>query len=314
MDFVALNRLVDDVVALNATRAPNCLPPGVRLLLDVVRAGKCGEHAPDEGLARVAQATGEWNEDRASSDAFLDLAWALRNLSPDGSSNELCAAALAEAWRAEYPFRRGRDGDPLEVLVPQLDDARAARALDRARVLPRPPVAVARLGRDVEKYFAAETMDAPKVPFDRQLALAMLAVAEHEILTLDSRATQRAPFHVKGALDDVLTARAWVENPALRYMTSAALNDHAHYVAALSLLDSVKGTSESKEAERARLRHMRDVFLRAQRAVRYVKRYNDLVPDLQRAETDVDTFGTEKDAARLTQLRAFFPDRYPEAS
>ena len=153
-------------------------PPGVRLLLDLARAGKCGEHAPDEHAAHAAHITGEWNPDRASSDAFLDLAWALGNLSGDSASNELCAGALAEAWRRTYPFRRAKDGDPLDVLLPHPDDAGAARALDRARALPRPPWGLVRLGRaagGVEYWVEPEPYD-PNLT--RVLASEALAVLD----------------------------------------------------------------------------------------------------------------------------------------
>ena len=202
---------VAEAVEEQLHRAPARLPPGVRLLLDLARGGKCGQHEPDELAARSAQEQGEWHEDRASSDAFLDLAYALRNLSGDGASNELCAGALAEAWRAEYPFRRVKDGDPLEVLVPHPDDARAARALDRARALPRPPVALARLGRVVgELERGRPPGKTPKEPFNRQLALALVAEAKMLIDAL--------PTNEKGALNTfkwedwarLRQAREWV--------------------------------------------------------------------------------------------------------
>ena len=205
------SHVLDEVDREVARRAPERLPPGVRLLLDLARAGKCGEHVPDEGLARVAQATGEWNEDRASSDAFLDLAYALRNLSPEGASNELCAGALAEAWRRTYPFRRGREGDPLEVLVPQLDDARATRALDRARALPRPP----RLS------FGRLFGSTPSEPFDRGFAAHLIAEADYRLSELpivrDHTDLTQASSRVARVRSHLAGAREWATRRPLKY-------------------------------------------------------------------------------------------------
>ena len=248
-------------------------PPGVRLLLDVVRAGDCGQHAPNEGLARVAQAQGEWDEDRASSDAFLDLAYALRNLSPDGSSNELCARALAEAWRREYPFRRGRGGDPLEVLVPQLDDARAARALDRARALPRPPVGLEKLSLEVEARW--EYPYRPEEEFDRALVLAMLAEAAY---ALEGAAVEweQPEERRRESLVAVLDALQWFRQPVLRYNRKLVKVPRTVKFVAKVFLEGEDRDVELADAERERLDRLDEALHKAYAATALaVGKWND---------------------------------------
>ena len=218
-------------------RAPDRLPPGARLLLDLARAGKCGEHSPDEGLARVAQATGEHNEDRASSDAFLDLAYALRNLSPAHESNELCARALAEAWRAEYPFRRGREGAPLDVLLPHPgSDARAALALDRARALPRPPVGLMRLNDELEAFWEGETPTQPQKPFDSTLALALIAEVEQRLYDLPPHHDVEVRNAVPKVRDLLHAARVWVLRRPREHVNELDLRTSLPSLAAASAL------------------------------------------------------------------------------
>ena len=263
-------------------------PPGVRLLLDLARAGRCGQHEPDERAARSAQVTGEWNEDRASSDAFLDLAWALRNLSPEHESGELCARALAEAWRREYPFRRGRDGDPLDVLLPHQDDAGAARALDRARALPRPPVGLMQLVQKVERMLGGGMVNVPpQESFDRQFALALLLEAERLLEEL----VNEHP-HLGGSgrheLDVLRRLRRWVLGPRVYAPDLDYGNEYPHLFR--ELYDAY-GDVDDMPVE------ARSAVDAAGKALNYVVVYNTAISRLNEARENL-----ERNRAEATSL------------
>ena len=282
-------------------------PPGVRLLLDVVRAGKCGQHEPDEGLARVAQAQGEWNEDRASSDAFLDLAYALKNLSGDPASNELCAGALAEAWRREYPFRRGRDGDPLDALLPQLDDARAARALDRARALPRPMPGLSVRAREVEDLLRKH--EAPKV-YSPSLAMALVGAARAELEALGAQPEVPVESRRQVALNLLDAAREWVERRPLLPVNWKTFRGRATCSEANAALKAVSGRTTEATAARERLRRVCDATKRADNALEYVRWFNGTLKELRVSEHD------EREAVKRLEgwLERFPKDReHPDA-
>jgi len=135
-------RAVDELVALNASFERVGPAPAVwnRFAVDLAKQGTCGQSAETrQKLARVAQGIGESNEDRAVAAPYGDLAYILKHADDTRESHEHCAQALGEIWRTEHPFRRGREGDPYDVLLPHVSDALAVAALDRARRLPKPP-------------------------------------------------------------------------------------------------------------------------------------------------------------------------------
>ena len=309
-------------------------PPGVRLLLDLARAGKCGEHAPDEGLARVARATGEFHEDRASSDAFLDLAYALGDLSPAHESNELCARALAEAWRAEYPFRRPRDGDPLDVLLPHPEgDARAALALDRSRTLPRPPVGLARLGKFVSGFRGA-----PEGPYDPAKLRALAAEAHatlrsippwhgptvwktsysvydadiRSVLELLDEYARRLRDVLVNASDPQLLARMQQRSGEWRSMVSRLDNDELHEGAMLARcvyedLSSAERSAFSAREKVQRIRLNHGSIREEQRAQKFLDRRE---AELAAKQRDAEWFNRLRDAARVVDRALDYAQHY----
>lgn len=290
-------------------------PPGVRLLLDLVRAGRCGQSTGSERDAHVAQEIAEHNEDRASSEAFLDLAYALRNLSPEHESNELCAGALAEAWRRTYPFRRHAEGDALDVLLPHASDAGAVLSLDRARALSRPPVALARLVHEMTTALPGDD-----VPYSRALAQAMLAESEVELLNAVPQANYAMDEIRQTALKVVRHAFAWARETELKYYPKLDSTSAAD----LGEVEAEIGYAQS-ERERDELKRLFRALLVAQNATWYVRHYNKLVGPLRAREAaaenlrkwlkpdEIDERLVVHDR-EIAKVRALFPDFYSEAA
>lgn len=342
---------VEAELSRGGARAPDRLPPGARLLIDLARSGKCGEHAPDEGLAKVARATGEWNPDRASSDAFLDLAHALGNLSPDHGSNELCARAVAEAWRRTYPFRRGREGNPYDVLLPHPEgDGRAAVALDRARALPRPAVALARRGDLIEHvlgYSYDFDEDVAVEPFDRGAARALVEYASRLMEGLPRRLSSQPLQKLRRDTEIALgVARKWLDLDELAYeegFTGHYMDGYSFSGQANASLDRKK---KSKPEVRAEAERVVEAATAAKNALMYSYYHNEksrgLLNGMRYAVEDVQSceertrklnaqFGRSDDdplwgtahqcvsyrewlAENSAKLRRAFPDYYPDES
>ena len=298
-------------------------PPGVRLMLDMARAGTCGQPREDrERLAPAAQATGEWSEDRASSDAFLDLADVLRDATDDGT---LCAGALAEAWRRTYPFRRPREGDPYDVLLPHCEagwasercDAAAVRALDHALALPRPPLELRWRAVEIDTFLNNDLNDAldEDTHFDRVLALGLLGAARQELEKLAGWCQGDEEEVRSDLLRYVNAATAWVQRWQFTRM------DHGwryvYYAAPFEV-----GLDERKPG-------LYRVFLRARRALVYMGHFAAKIDDLLMREKQVERYSRyvqqDPDEARfhealaeserkVAELQRLFPEYLPEVA
>ena len=214
-------RAVDEQLALNAVREPkkslgDKLTPQARLLVDMAKAGACGQPPADrQKLARLVLEVGQFGDDAAVAEALVELSKHLDLAEDSRDSHELCARAVGEAWRRHAPFRVSRAGDPLDVLFPHLTPAEAVLALDRARTLPpAPATALVRRTYELDRPPSAFS-----VPYSRNLALALLGEAEAaykdfvSVQPSDCGSDQYAVDDNVEKLARLLTElRAWIES------------------------------------------------------------------------------------------------------
>jgi hypothetical protein len=308
--------------------------PQTRLMLDMARAGTCGQPVEDRRRwATAALEVAEWSPYRAVAEPLGELSQVLRTALDEEWSRQFWAHGLGAAWRAEYSFRRARLGDPYDVLRPQADDAASALALDRARRLPRVPAALVERGGEVAMYGALD-VGTSVVPYSRSLALALIGAAEAELWSsydaLAEAIRDSGAHHLRRTLDfahEVLhAARLWVEYPTLRYVAIESV-----------LTIGLPQKKRSGVRWRASDERLRRVTGLARRAVEYVRGYAGLVPALRQAEdavvlararlaayrgdpkaTPFQLADAEQDLvhaeAEERRLQAMFPDFYPEAA
>jgi len=188
-----------------------------QLALDMARMGTCGASDRGGAHAKAALMVADQLQGHAAEGPVRDLYYLMRFESPKD-----CAAGLGEVWRTQNPFRPVRRGDPYEVLIPQLEDARAARALDQSAQLPAPPVGLMNRGDQLERWLAMEPgsmkpEDYEKLPYRRSRALALLGVARSELKRVwDEFPTE---LHEKRDLawEALEVATDWAQSPELRW-------------------------------------------------------------------------------------------------
>jgi hypothetical protein len=341
MNRSELDQLIIEQAALNAVSATKRkYPPETKLLLDMARAGTCGQPAESrKRYAPLAQETADFTPDRAASTPLADLAYVLREASDDRESHELCARGVGATWRAAAPFRQARSGDPFDVLLPHLTDIEALIALDRARQLPElPPTGLLKREAEINAVLSIDyPVWAATQPYSKSLASALLSTANAKVQQLheiwESDASKGVDNWIRTSEPLIRNAQLWVDKHELSY--SAAL-----YEAINRLVDDNTGfevtaerCADSRDIDvcSANLcREARNVARVVSRALAYVSAFNGLVQHIELAEKSIQqmvNFAQKAnspdiiqklrtryatDVVRVRMGRALFPDFYSD--
>ena len=293
-------QVVDEQLALNAVRGKSLgekLTPQARVLVDMAKAGACGQPAADrKQRARLVREIGQFGDDAAASEALIELSQHLDLAEDSRDSHELCARAVGEAWRRHAPFRVSRTGDPLDVLTPHLTPAEAVLALDRARTLPPAPAAVLlRRSADLNCSFDLYNVNATthynyNVPYSRSMALSLLGVAESELRKLAANTKRNVKQQLNNVQSFLKRVRGWVESEELP--TVNPTKDFLDLAGSNSIYVFTRQLRQAGVVERVSA----DLVTSVVNLAEYVRLYAELVDVLK----------------HTSKLRAVFPEFYPE--
>ncbi len=297
---------VDEQLALNAVREPkkslsDKLTPQARVLVDMAKAGACGQPPSDrQQFARRVLEVGQFGDDAAVAEALVELSEHLDLAEDSRDSHELCARAVGEAWRRHAPFRVARAGDPLDVLIPHLTPAEAVLALDRARALPpAPATALVRRTYELDRPPSAFS-----VPYSRNLALALLGEAEAayrdfvSVQPSDCGYGQYAVDYNVEMMAGLLTKlRAWIESEPSALDTGI----YSPFRRLAEVIDKCSVLLGDRTAYAAALR-LRNAG----------HRLHGYIIDHEQRLSDIDDRGIsgDSDAEKLEAKRYQFPDFY----